>query len=74
MLCSSIILLLLVTIGNAASLPRRDDEPSDVVKRALEEAGVDIDLKVAKPKNVNNAFTKPITQLDFPDFMGYRNY
>lgn len=63
MLSSSALLLLLAALGNGAIVHRRDDEPSDMVKRALAEAGVDINLKAAKPKNVSIISTRQIYQL-----------
>lgn len=55
MLVSSVILLLLAAIGDGAALRLRDD-PSPDVRKTLEEAGVDISKRVAKPKNVSRIF------------------
>lgn len=51
MLVPSILLLLLAAIGDGAAIKRRDG-PSPEVLKALEEAGVDVNKKAVKPKNV----------------------
>lgn len=53
MFYSFVFLLFLATSGDSA-VPRKRDEPSDIVKRALKEAGVDINLKAPKPRNVSS--------------------
>lgn len=52
MLISSILLLLLAAIGDGAAI-RRQDGPSPEVRKALEDAGVDVSKTVAKPNNVS---------------------
>jgi hypothetical protein len=63
MLKLSGLLLLSAALGEGYAISRRDD-PSPEVRRALEDAGVDVNLRVAKPKNVCPVFPSKLCTLN----------
>lgn len=56
MLGLSTLLLLFAALGDGAAILLRDDSSPDV-KKALEDAGVDVGKRVVNPKNVKFLFS-----------------